>query len=140
MKQMHFSKTGLFLIELLFALLFFIVAAAICLEVFAKAHTINEESSIKTQAALEAQNIAEIWLQDTDALNTLHIVYPFIEQETNTIFYNNSWQACKKEDSHYKAILENNDEQMKIIMKKESDVLFSMTVQRHTPYVRQVGQ
>lgn len=41
---MKHSKSGLFLMELIVAFLFFSLASAICVQLFVKADTINEES------------------------------------------------------------------------------------------------
>jgi len=50
---------GLLLIELFIALMFFSLAAAICLQIFIGAHNFSEEASDKSRAAIESQNIAE---------------------------------------------------------------------------------
>lgn len=138
MKRIHSSKTGLFLIEMLFALAFFMLAAAICLQIFAKSHTISEDSSLKTKAAMEAQNIAEIWLQDTTELDTLTIIYPTIlqSQDCYTIFYDSSWNPCLEKDKTYQAVLENKDQKLEIKVSNNKKVIYTMSVVRHVPYVR----
>ena len=57
---MKHNKTSLFLMELIMAILFFSLASAICIEIFVKAHFINEESIQKTQTMKLATNIVEI--------------------------------------------------------------------------------
>lgn len=54
-------KTGLFLMELIIAILFFSLAAAICIQLFVKSHTISERSIALNHSILLAQNTAEIF-------------------------------------------------------------------------------
>ena len=55
------SKTPLFLMELLIMLLVFSVSAAICLQVFAGARRISEESRRLDAAVMLAQTATETW-------------------------------------------------------------------------------
>ena len=38
------SKSGLFLIELILSIFFFIIAMAVCLQLFVKAHTLSQDT------------------------------------------------------------------------------------------------
>lgn len=53
------SKNGLVLIEMLIALMFFSLAAAVCLQLFAGARQTNEQSADLNMAVICGQNIAE---------------------------------------------------------------------------------
>ena len=55
------SKTPLFLMELLIMLLVFSISAAICLQVFAGARRISDESRKLDMAVMQAQVAAECW-------------------------------------------------------------------------------
>ena len=55
------SKTPLFLMELLLMLLVFSVSAAVCLQVFAGAKRISEDSRKLDAAVMHAQTAAECW-------------------------------------------------------------------------------
>ena len=54
-------KTGLFLMELIIAILFFSLAAAICIQLFVKSHMISERSIALNHSILLAQNTTEIF-------------------------------------------------------------------------------
>lgn len=54
-------KTGLFLMELIIAILFFSLAAAICIQLFVKSHMISERNIALNHSILLAQNTAEIF-------------------------------------------------------------------------------
>lgn len=67
-------KTSLLLMEQLVMILVFALAAALCLQAFAQAKTISEETSRRDQAVTMAQNAAEILKAsggDTEALDAL---------------------------------------------------------------------
>jgi len=53
------SASGMFLIEILLALLIFAIASAICLQVFVTSHQIAADSNTLNRAVVAAQNGAE---------------------------------------------------------------------------------
>ncbi len=53
------SKTGLFLMELIIAILFFSLAGAVCIRLFVRSHIISEQSVELNHSVLWAQNTAE---------------------------------------------------------------------------------
>lgn len=59
MEKRKKSKSRIFLAELMIDVLFFTIAAAICLTIFAKAYTMSRESREKNQALIAAQQGAE---------------------------------------------------------------------------------
>lgn len=61
--QRSSSKSGLFLIELIIAIVFFAVASAICIQLFVKSHLISARSNDIGMASVIAQNAAEQYKQ-----------------------------------------------------------------------------
>lgn len=55
-------RNNLFFIELMFSILFFIICATVCTQLFVHAHLLNKETESTTQALLLSQNIAELFL------------------------------------------------------------------------------
>lgn len=53
------SKTGLFLMELILAILFFSLSAGFCVQLFVRAHILSNESVVLNHSILWAQNMAE---------------------------------------------------------------------------------
>lgn len=53
------SRTGLFLMELIIAILFFSLAGALCIQMFVKSHMISQSSTRLNHGVLWAQNTAE---------------------------------------------------------------------------------
>jgi len=56
------SKSSLFFIELILSIFFFIIAMAVCLELFVKAHTLSRDTVAINQAVLYSQNLSELFL------------------------------------------------------------------------------
>lgn len=59
MKTRHTSKSSLFLMELIIAVLFFALASSICTQLFVKAHTINRDSTALNHSVQISQNLSE---------------------------------------------------------------------------------
>ena len=53
------GKTGLFLLELIISILFFIIAAAVCIQLFVKAHLLDRRTEEKSGAVKLCTNYAE---------------------------------------------------------------------------------
>lgn len=59
---MKHSKSSLFLMELILALLFFSLASTVCIRLFVKAHTISTDTQDLNYAVTQSQNLAEAFL------------------------------------------------------------------------------
>lgn len=81
-------KSGLFLLELIIAILFFSIASAVCIQIFVKAHTLSQEAEILSIAVNECSDAAEIiYSSDTanHALKKLHKAYPHAAISDNNV-------------------------------------------------------
>lgn len=59
---MRHSKSSLFLMELIIALLFFSLASTVCIRLFVKSHTLNQDTTNLSYAVTQSQNLAEAFL------------------------------------------------------------------------------
>lgn len=59
---MKHSRSSLFLMELIIAILFFSLASAVCIRLFVKSHLVSESTVNQNHAITHAQNMAEVWL------------------------------------------------------------------------------
>lgn len=59
MKNRASSRTGLFLMELILAVLFFALAGSVCIQLFVKSHAISERSVELNNSVLWTQNVSE---------------------------------------------------------------------------------
>ena len=110
---MHSSKNSLFLMELILSILFFALTAAVCLQLFVKAHLLSQDTINLNHAVTEAQNFAEVFLAGDGSLKR----FPdyFIDQLTPdscsyddsgmlcsfTLFYDKDWNPSGLSDYTY---------------------------------------
>lgn len=70
---MRHSKTALFLMEIMFAILFFSIASAVCLQLFATAHTLSRDAKRLNKAVTVCQSAAAILeAEGADALDNFY--------------------------------------------------------------------
>ena len=82
-----YSKTPLFLMELIIMLLVFSVSAAICLQVFAGAKSISEKSRKMDAAVIYAQTAAEYWKATHGDLNQTAEMMGAVSGEDGFVVY-----------------------------------------------------
>ncbi len=68
---MKHSKSSLFLMELIIALLFFSLASTVCIRLFVKAHALSAQTVDQNYAVNYAQNMAEAFTGCNGDLHTL---------------------------------------------------------------------
>ncbi|MCR4749472.1 MAG: hypothetical protein K5877_06770 [Lachnospiraceae bacterium] len=90
---MQKSKAGLFLMELLIALLFFSIAGAVCLSLFVGAHTTNELSQNLSHASVLLTNYCEDLYSEE------------ITSDSNpneaTVYYNEALMICDPSNASF---------------------------------------
>lgn len=97
------GKSRLFLMELLIMLLFFAISTSVCLRLFAKAHTLTEESRCLTQAVTYAQSAAAILKAEGMTSHALAGQWP-LGQAADDIFLvylSKDWKECREEEGVY---------------------------------------
>ena len=69
------NRSNVLLVEILIAVLFFMLSAVILVRVFAAARNLSVRSGVETQALAEAQNVADLMLaaEDVETTYTLYI-------------------------------------------------------------------
>ena len=106
---MRHSKSSLFLMELIIAILFFSIASAVCIQLFAKSHTLSTNTVNQNQAVLHAQNLAESYL----ALEgDLQQISPLFESSVSDftenklfLFFDAAWLPTSAENASFQAKL-----------------------------------
>ena len=71
---MKHSKSSLFLMELIIALLFFSLASTVCIRLFVKAHSLSNQTVDTNYAVNYAQNMAEAFIGCDGDMQTLQAV------------------------------------------------------------------
>lgn len=88
------SKANLFLIELVIMLMFFAVAAAICLGIFSQAQLTSQKANSLSNASLKAQSAAECYKAANGDLNEAALLLGGEVDENGSLMlcYDGKWQ------------------------------------------------
>ncbi len=70
------SKLSLFLMELIIAIFFFSLSAAICVRLFASAHTLSENTETLENAIMWSQNLSEAFVSEKGDLDGISRLFP----------------------------------------------------------------
>lgn len=100
------QTSGLFLLELLLAILFFSIASTVCVRFFVKAHLLSADSGSLNMSVYESTGIAEVIRSSSNekqAVSILSRLYPYADSDTSvfTVYYDSDFQACTSDDAVY---------------------------------------
>jgi hypothetical protein len=96
------SRNSLFLMELIMAIFFFVIACGVCVQVFTKAHLISGDTRSTRLAVEEAENAAEIFRahpQDTVSALLARLDGASLENGAVTACYDKDGKACDRDDA-----------------------------------------
>lgn len=99
------NRSGLFLIELIVAILFFSLASAICIQLFVKAHIISQSSQDLTMALNQAQTAVEAFKSTDGNLEDLKLIIGGENGDAANellVKYDSGWQPVTSNESTYK--------------------------------------
>ncbi len=106
MQQQASKKTAYFLIELIINCLFFVIAAAVCINLFVTGYIDSKKSGELSVAMTEASNTAEVLkATDGDLSSTIEILgFGEVQNGMLYVYYDENWQVVTDE-SLYEYIL-----------------------------------
>ena len=135
-------RSNLFLLELMIAILLFCLAATICVQVFVKSHTIQEESTELNRAVLASASVAEI-LRSQD---TSYPVFPEefspeqIDANTFCMYFDETWAPASSSDARYTLLLDMQQEDTMLVgaitvyRNTHADTpIYTLTVKKYIP-------
>jgi Tfp pilus assembly protein PilV len=105
---MHNSaKSGLFLIEMIIAICFFALAAAVCTSLFVRAHLVSEETRQTNMAVLTAQSVVESFKAAGGTVKGAAETFSAHPNDDSgrgsfTLYYDKGWQQTAGDDYDYK--------------------------------------
>lgn len=112
MRKNYASRSGLFLIELIFSIFFFIIAMAIVLQLFVKSHFICDNTISINNALLYAQNISEVFLANNGDFDTVKALYEdeltnlsSITDDAVLLLFDQNWCSTKSSDNATYSVL-----------------------------------
>ena len=123
------NPSSLFLLELIFTILFFSVASAVCVQIFVKSHTLSTQAHDLTQASRRAGDVAELITASTspdDMKNLLEYDSDFIpcSQETAVWQLSGTWNLNGQ-------LLDVQLDVTKLTSGVEADVFYQLPVRHH---------
>ena len=103
MKQLKNAKSGLFLLELIFVILFFSLGSAVCIQAFTKAHLTSQKAQDLSFASLKASETASVLKYTDNTLESLREYFPHIQEKDGNFlfFYNQDYEECEEKDRFY---------------------------------------
>lgn len=140
MSRSNNTRSSLFLLELMIAILFFSLGSAVCVQVFVKAHTLNESARDLNFASTQISSVSSVIKYTDGTLPSLQKYYPHIKktQEGFTIFYDRDYQECGEKDlAFYQLSITLEDRESMITahlqMKKQKDDSLLYELELHYP-------
>lgn len=106
MNKQPTRRSSLFLVELIIAILFFSLASTVCVRIFVKSHTLEQESKCLNYAVSAASSVAEIFRNQDNPFKILEEQYPNGIKNDNhyQFFYDKDWSLCNKNEALYTVI------------------------------------
>lgn len=99
------SRTSLTLMELILAILFFAIASAVCIQLFAKAHVISRDTALRENAVSAVQSVSERIAADPAHIDTQLATgdTPVSTDPTGFhLYFNANWQPSTQNDGIYR--------------------------------------
>ncbi len=138
MNKYRHPKSSLFLMEIMINILFFAVLVTICLQLFFKAHTLSENTSVLHRAVTTCTSIAEVYQSNTDGEEIILSIYPnalFLE-DTILIYFDENFVPCQKTSGAYRAMIEkvaDNSALISFCTSDSTENLYSIEVSSYVP-------
>ena len=122
---MKTSKSAVFLFELMIIILIFVLAAAICTQIFASAFKMSTESRELTMSSINAQTLAE--------------QYKSGEVDIEPMYFDRNWGEIDKSAAYYRVELSERDAMPKMLdadvnvyKTGQEDAIFTLRVKEYT--------
>ncbi len=142
---MKHSKSSLFLMELIIAILFFSLASAVCIQLFAKSHLLGNQTVNENHAVIHAQNLAECFLATEGNMQQLKELFPAATTDNSNhsiiLLFDENWRECNAEAACYAASLTAHPKQDGLITAditisshpSSEDYIYTLTIVHHIP-------
>lgn len=131
--------------EMIIAILFFSLASAVCIQLFAKSHLLSTQTVNQNHAVIQAQNLAESYLSlegDINAMQDLFSPSEQLDENTLRLTFDSNWNLCSVENGgSYQAELVNTPAEGTGIMEAQITVydvsapespIYTLSVMHHT--------
>lgn len=110
MKKKQAKRSGIFLLELMIVILFFSVTAAVCIQLFVKAHVISQDTRNLNMAVNQVLEVAEVFRMGADMQEFMEHEFQNYEKGTKDssyrIYYNENWEPEGKKGASFCLVVE----------------------------------
>lgn len=103
MNRISKSRAGLFLTELILAVLFFSLGSAVCVQAFVKARLMSREAEDLSFASAQVSSAASVVRFTGGSYDSASAWFPDAEGDGGTfyVYYDGNGQTCKAKDAVY---------------------------------------
>lgn len=135
---MRHSKSTLFLMELIIAILFFALASTVCIRLFAKSHLLSKQTVNQNEMIIQVQNIADIFLSAEGNADKISEIIAWSEHHTDSNFFSlhfdEDWNTVQdiRDTSH--------SINLRILSGENNLITAEITVYDFTPSVNEKGK
>lgn len=138
------SRSGLFLMEMIISILFFSITSAITVQLFVKAHNIDDQSVSLSQGSIILQNLAEVFRScDGDFVQTSQQFDDLISEHKENcflIYYNENWDASSHPSQNgytLEAVFSESDQlrtlNLSIYSNQDNQIILELNVLKNKP-------
>lgn len=100
------SKSSLFLMEMIVTILFFSIASAICVRLFAESHVLSRQADELNMAVAVSQSFVEVMRGTDGSIDAMTEQFPNAERiNDNTLeqYYDADYQECTEDEARFVA-------------------------------------
>lgn len=141
MKRTLPKRSNLFLMEMIIAILFFALASAVCMQLFAKSKLLSMETSAKNHAMIIAKSAASSFETGDGSLVSLQADYPNsnLNGSLLTVYYDKNWNICSKKNARYDMEITSKEKNPNLMLAVitihdfDSSELFELTASCYQP-------
>lgn len=138
------SKTGLFLIELILSIFFFIIITIVCIQLFVRSYTISNSTINMNHSIQWIQNISEIFLSYNGDFSKLKDALEYTSScsdSTLEMFFDDDWNIINnKKDASYiinavNTLTKTSDGKFSLLIitaeDNEGEIIFTNTIKKY---------
>ncbi len=126
--------SGVFMMEMIAVVFFFILCAGICIKTFVKADLMSRTATDLNQGVMIAQSVAEVWKEKgTEGLEKRFQAYvPETGKDSYVMRFDGSGSPCEEEKTVFDVKAEiTGPKQAEVIVNRNGKRVYSLTVKRH---------
>ena len=136
------SRSSMFLMEIIVAILFFSLVSAVCLRIFTTSHQQSADTKNLNVAVNQAGSAAEILKDSNGGLQVLKQLYKeaVTEGQDTVVYFDENWEACQPSSGTYRMVISSEDADVsglrsyKILIGQTGGAeIYSLTLSVHEP-------